>query len=851
MIEVAEGSHEIQLPGSPDRSDLREASAAKEPGANHNDLPEEAPGASKNSAKTDDALEEEKKVVKRRMFSSRGAPLKRRVSGPAAVTLFKPKTSASESTGETAQEKENSFSRSDRQLIRQMTGVLEDFEYNLVSGRSISKQHLKHNHEDDIVRNLVAVMDEQQHRGGRRASKQKANVSMGDIQEHDEEELGFFACFTRMDWIVTVVVAIISLGVVIGCSIWAKEGLLAKHGMGHEIVTNTRVGHMFSRMYLTPANVELHGTAKEYFEVRLIVMSVKPFDAHRRLLDSSGEQESDASRPLPATWQSNSQYRAKPFFRKLGSSAPVVGTLTYSLRADGEEFYKNTVTLRDEVELEHFQEVDVGDKGKNNAKHYTAYVTADRSDGQEVSFMLQVKRMPAAGRFKVALGIILFIVTFIGIVSEKIHRSYCAFIGASTGLGLVAAIIETPHLHTITGMINYGTLMLLFSMMILMRMLAVTGFFNWFAVKVVQISRQNPTLLFFLLTNLCGIMSMVLDNVTCVLLTGPLTYSLCKKMHLNPRPLYLAMTICATVGGTATYIGDPPNIVIGSKLQIGFMTFIIVNMPIVVVILPLCSCILYYRLKERLLTPVDGSTYTGKKLDTERLARENKIVDPAGFMKLSMVLGAILLALLLSPVHEIEPAWFTVLAMFGCAMIFEPHEFGKYLEFVEWDTLLFFALLFVFVEALAELGVIRQLGDWIIQFIQVFPKDAQVAVSVIVILWVSSIGSAFLESLPYTTTMVYIIEGLMRQEDDLDFKPDVLVWPLSVGACVGGIGSIMGSSANLVCMAVSKRFSENEEEKVQGGDFLKYGLPALLIMIFVVMLYQLLIFVAFGFEPEL
>merc|ERR1711957_828629 len=131
-------------------------------------------------------------------------------------------------------------------------------------------------------------------------------------------------------------------------------------------------------------------------------------------------------------------------------------------------------------------------------------------------------------------------------------------------------------------MIEWGTLMLLFSMMILMQMLAMTGFFNWFALKVIQASKQNPARLFFLLTNACGFMSMFLDNVTCVLLTGPLPYQIAKKMNLRPRPIYLAMTICATVGGTATLIGDPPNIVIGMKLKVGFEKFFFVNMPIVI-----------------------------------------------------------------------------------------------------------------------------------------------------------------------------------------------------------------------------------------------------------------------------
>merc|ERR1719373_257680 len=114
-----------------------------------------------------------------------------------------------------------------------------------------------------------------------------------------------------------------------------------------------------------------------------------------------------------------------------------------------------------------------------------------------------------------------------------------------------------------------------------MKMLQETGFFNFFAIKVAKYSKGNPKTLFFAMTNICGWLSMVLDNVTCVLLFGPLTYSLAQKLEINPRPLYLGMTICATVGGTATQIGDPPNIVIGSKLKLGFEEFLMWNLPIV------------------------------------------------------------------------------------------------------------------------------------------------------------------------------------------------------------------------------------------------------------------------------
>merc|ERR1719162_2823604 len=219
------------------------------------------------------------------------------------------------------------------------------------------------------------------------------------------------------------------------------------------------------------------------------------------------------------------------------------------------------------------------------------------------------------------------------------------------------------------------------------------------------------------------------------------------------------------------------------------------------------------------------------------------------FGKLGAALFVIMLALLLWPLHEIEPAWFCVMAMIGCAVMFDRHHFGRFLEFVEWDTLFFFALLFVLVESLSELGVIRTLGNALVDLIKAFPEDSRMYFAIIIILWVSGIGSAFLESLPYTTTIVYIILDLLNNKDIPGVDIPTLCWPLSVGACVGGIGSIMGSSANLVCMAISGRYVECEEEKVHGSDFLKYGLPVLVVLLCISTVWQLFLFIWLGIKP--
>eukprot|EP00933_Yihiella_yeosuensis_P004175 TRINITY_DN10833_c0_g1_i1.p1 TRINITY_DN10833_c0_g1~~TRINITY_DN10833_c0_g1_i1.p1 ORF type:complete len:900 (+),score=190.60 TRINITY_DN10833_c0_g1_i1:163-2862(+) len=523
-----------------------------------------------------------------------------------------------------------------------------------------------------------------------------------------------------------------------------------------------------------------------------------------------------------------------------GHHGPITGNLTYTLLVDGKEFFTKTINLKDDREFEEFEPVNVADLGADGGEEYIMKVTSYRSDGQETAFAAQVVRMGGSGAYREVIGAVIFVVCFVGIISEKIHRVYSAMLGSAAALCAVSAIQETLHLHSVTGMIDFGTLMLLFSMMILMKMLQETGFFNWFAIKVVKASKQNPKLLFFAMTNICGFLSMFLDNVTCVLLFGPLTYSLCKQMSLNPRPLYLSMAICATVGGTGTLIGDPPNIVIGSKMKVGFETFLAYNFPIVgFACLPVGSSFLYWRFKDKL---TKGERVM---LDLDAIEKENRITDMPKFSKLAGILVAVFFALMLAPVHKIEPAWFTVMAMFAGAILFEPHHIHHYLTAVEWDTLFFFAMLFVLVESLSELGVIKLLGTTVVNIIMSFPEAARMPLGLIVILWISAFGSAFLESLPFTTTIVYILLD-MRQRDTPGVDAEVLIWPLSVGACIGGIGSIMGSSANLVSMAVSGRQAECEEDKIQGSDFLKYGLPTMVILIAICMVWQLLLFIAIG-----
>jgi Na+/H+ antiporter NhaD/arsenite permease-like protein len=204
-----------------------------------------------------------------------------------------------------------------------------------------------------------------------------------------------------------------------------------------------------------------------------------------------------------------------------------------------------------------------------------------------------------------------------------------------------------------------------------------------------------------------------------------------------------------------------------------------------------------------------------------------------------VVLGGVFFGLFLSPVHGQESAWFCLLGAIMACLLMSTHDIRHVLEAVEWDTLLFFASLFVFVETLAELGLIRAIANALASIIKEVDPESRLAVAMILFLWVSGIGSAFLESLPYTTAVTYVLINL-DNNNDLGIPIDALAWALSVGACIGGIGSIMGSSANLVAISVSQRYSP--DRPLEGKHFLQYGFPLLLVLLVIATLYQYILF---------
>lgn len=441
--------------------------------------------------------------------------------------------------------------------------------------------------------------------------------------------------------------------------------------------------------------------------------------------------------------------------------------------------------------------------------------------------------MDVVGKLRIPFSAIIFASTFIGVLMEKVDRAYVTMVGSLIALGLLTWVEGRLEISRVAEMIDFATMQLLFSMMIFVHIIACTGFFQWVGVRLAAFVHGRPRPVFFLLSIVTGLLSAFLDNVTTVMLMGPLTLSLANQIGMDGKLVYLSQTISATIGGTATLIGDPPNVVIGSQLDIGFTPFLTHNGVYVVITLVAMTAMNYYRMKGRLVS--SGGV---KNPDFKKLLATNRITDPRSFLFALVAFVGIIMGLLLMPIHKAEPSWFLFVGMLVASMFVSPHGLRSLLGAVEWDTLLFFASLFVLVESVSELGLIRALGDVVESIIRSAPEGARLEVAIVLFVWFSALGSAFLESLPFTTTITFLIKDLQRQ--DLGIDTDALIWSLSIGACVGGAGSIMGSSANLVAIGISERYLP--KNAIKSADFLRYGLPTVMASMVFATGYLILIF---------
>ncbi|MGI6765884.1 MAG: SLC13 family permease [Lentihominibacter sp.] len=411
----------------------------------------------------------------------------------------------------------------------------------------------------------------------------------------------------------------------------------------------------------------------------------------------------------------------------------------------------------------------------------------------------------------------IFVLVLGVIISEKLHRSACALIGAV--LLIVLGILEPIEA---VGFIDFNTIGVLLGMMMFVAVMKNSGIFEYLAVKSAKIAKGDPWKIMVYFMIITAVLSAFLDNVTTVLLIGPMTFSICKTLDLNPVPYLMTQIIASNVGGTATLIGDPPNIMIGSAADIPFIQFVIYDGPIVVIVM--IATILGFKLVYK-----KGLQVAPEKMALIMQMDENKeIRNHSLFVKSIIMIFVVALAFTF---HDVLGLKSSIIAL-GCAgimILIGRQNVEETIHGVEWPTIIFFTFLFIVVGGLEKVGLIKMVAEMMIE-----ATGTHFVILMLVMLWISALFSAILDNIPFVATLIPLIQTM--EMEGIDVWP--LWWALSIGACFGGNGTIIGASANVVLTGIASR----EGYPVTFIQFMKIGMPMMLMSIVLSTVYLLIVF---------
>ncbi|WP_165043568.1 ArsB/NhaD family transporter [Adlercreutzia sp. ZJ138] len=415
------------------------------------------------------------------------------------------------------------------------------------------------------------------------------------------------------------------------------------------------------------------------------------------------------------------------------------------------------------------------------------------------------------------VSVVVFVVVMAFIMSEKLHRSLAAIAGAA----LVMLIGILPFDAAIEH-VDMNTLGVLFGMMLFVGVVKQSGLFEFLAIKCARAAKGNPWLIMVLFVLLTAVLSAFLDNVTTVLLIGPMTVTVCKLLEVNPFPYFMVEILSSNIGGTATLIGDPPNIMIGSAAGYSFADFIMIDAPIAVVILAL-SIGLFYIMYGKKMHVDDEKRQRIMELNEYDQVKSMRLLKQSVVVMVFVVIGFMAHGAL-----HVESSVIALTAA-GVLLLISGESIERALYEVEWTTLTFFAGLFIIVGAMAETGVIEMLANALIS-----ATGGDVFVTMLVLLVGSAVISSFLDNIPFVATMIPIL--LTMESTGMDVTP--LWWAVSLGACLGGNGTLIGASANVVLSDIARK----NGHEITFMQFLKTGFPVMLFTIAVAGVYLVLRF---------
>ncbi len=415
------------------------------------------------------------------------------------------------------------------------------------------------------------------------------------------------------------------------------------------------------------------------------------------------------------------------------------------------------------------------------------------------------------------LSVVVFLIVMAAIVTEKVHRTVAAVAGA-----VVLVCLHVLTVDDAVSYIDFNTIGVLIGMMLFVAVVRNSGLFEYVAIKAAKIAKGNPWKIMLLFIIITTALSAFLDNVTTVLLVGPMTIAITGILGLNPVPFLLTQILASNIGGTATLIGDPPNIMIGSQAGLSFVDFV-VNTGLAVVFIMIATCLCFYFLYGRKMVVEPDKMAAVMQLDESK-----SIMDHGLLVKSVVMIGLVVLGFVFHSSLGVESC-IIALASATIMLLIGKQDTEEIVLGVEWSTILFFTGLFVVVGGMVQTGVITALGGALVAV-----TGGNTTLLMVLILWGSALFSSFLDNIPFVATMIPLI--LSMQADGMDVS--ALWWALSLGACLGGNGTLIGASANVVLSGISAKHGH----PITFARYLRIGFPMMLLSVVISTAYLLIRF---------
>lgn len=416
------------------------------------------------------------------------------------------------------------------------------------------------------------------------------------------------------------------------------------------------------------------------------------------------------------------------------------------------------------------------------------------------------------------VSIIVFLVVIVAIMTEKVHRSAAALAGA-----VVLLLTRVLDFDAAVGYIDFNTIGVLIGMMLFVAVVKNSGLFEYIAIKAAKMAKGDPWKIMAAFIVITAFLSGFLDNVTTVLLVGPMTITIARMLRINPVPFLITQIFASNIGGTATLIGDPPNIMIGSAAGLTFIDFVantgVVAIASIVVLLIVMKFLYGTKMKA-----------DAEAIESVANLDESKAIEDHGLLVKSVVMVVIVVfAFIFHSQIGVDTATIA-LTCAAVMMIIGRQDIDDIISEVEWSTILFFTMLFVVVGGMVETGVIGELANVVLNV-----ASGHQIIMMMILLWASALFSSVLDNIPFVATLIPLVTAL--GESGVDIEP--LWWAISLGACFGGNGTLIGASANVVLSGISNKHGY----PITFATYTKVGFP---VMIMTVVLSTIFLLLKFG-----